>query len=86
LSKIEGATGDVVENARSGSQDTGIRDTGRACACDGISWEHAENKDTPEPNRKSPFGNALVPGSSLLTPALQKMKVQPEMLLKTKEG
>jgi hypothetical protein len=28
----------------------------------------------------------LTPGSLLLTPALQEMKVHPEMLLKTKEG
>ena len=28
----------------------------------------------------------LTPGSLLLTPSLQEMKVQPEMLLKTKDG
>jgi hypothetical protein len=97
-SRNEGVSGDVVENKGSGTRDTGVRDTrradssfcpprnagprggGRACACNGISWERTENKGTPEPNtdHKSTFANAVAP-------ALREMKVQPEVLLKTKE-
>jgi hypothetical protein len=36
-------------------------------------------------HRQSSFANALALGSLLLTPALQEMKVQPEMLLKTRQ-
>ena len=56
---------------------------GRACACDGIFWEHAENKGTPEPNHPSQIANRQCHGSLLLTPAPQEMKVHPEMLMKT---
>ena len=58
----------------------------RACACDGISWERAENKGMPEPNHPSQIAIRQCPGSLLLTSVLQEMKVQPEMLLKTKES
>ncbi len=102
-SRNEGASGDVVENTRSGRRDTGTRDTGRAdsgfrslrnagprgagraCAGDGISREYAENKGTTEPNHRSPIAIRQCPGSLLLAPVLQEMKVHPEMLLKTND-
>ena len=42
--------------------------TRRACAGDGISWEHGENKGTPEPNHPSQIAIRQWPDSCLLAP------------------
>ena len=99
LQENEGATGDVVENTRSATRDTGTRDTGRvdSSLCPPRNAGPPVQQGAPAPvtgypgnmlktkvrqnpitHHKSPFANALSPDS-----ALQRMKVQPEMLLKT---
>ena len=50
-----------------------LRGVGRACACDGISWEHAKNKGAPEPNHRSQITIRQCPGSCLLTSALREL-------------
>ena len=58
---------------------------------EGASGDVVENKRRNDPKSEVEIGPAagapaLTPGSLLLTPAFQEMKVHPEMLLKTKDG